>query len=101
MSRAVDAIERGIVRGSARVWAPRFVGAALALRGLLQPLSERRVMRSRQLAEALELAEPGRADTPEAIRCWESRRPPKSRRLALDTARRVVNPPQTLPPGRD
>jgi NAD(P)-dependent dehydrogenase (short-subunit alcohol dehydrogenase family) len=63
VSRAADAIERGIVRGSARVWAPRFVGAALALRGVLQPLSERRVMRSRQLAEALELADPERPET--------------------------------------
>ena len=37
---------RAIERRAARVWAPRFVGPALALRGLLQPLADRRSARS-------------------------------------------------------
>ena len=37
---AIDAIERGVARRSARIWAPRYVGGALALRGILQPLTE-------------------------------------------------------------
>jgi NAD(P)-dependent dehydrogenase (short-subunit alcohol dehydrogenase family) len=41
LSKAIDAIERGIERRAARVWAPRWVAAMYALRGLLQPLSER------------------------------------------------------------
>jgi NAD(P)-dependent dehydrogenase (short-subunit alcohol dehydrogenase family) len=45
LSRAVDAIERGIERRSDRVWAPRWVGAMLALRGVLQPLTERQLLR--------------------------------------------------------
>ena len=39
LSKAIDAIERGIERRSARVWAPRWVGPLLAARGLLQPLT--------------------------------------------------------------
>ena len=58
LERAVDAIERGVRRRSARVWAPRFVGGALAIRGIMQPLTEARVMRSRALPEALRLADP-------------------------------------------
>ena len=58
VSAAVDAIERGIARRSARVWAPRFVGGALALRGILQPLTERRAAGSRHLREGLALAQP-------------------------------------------
>src|SRR5207249_1073128 len=38
LSKAIDAIERGIERRAARVWAPRWVGPMLALRGLAQPL---------------------------------------------------------------
>jgi NAD(P)-dependent dehydrogenase (short-subunit alcohol dehydrogenase family) len=55
---AIDAIERGVERRKARVWAPRFVGPALALRGILQPLTERRAMKSKHLPEALRLADP-------------------------------------------
>lgn len=56
---ALDAIERAVSRRAARTWAPRYVGAALALRGVLQPLTERRAMRARdRLAEALALAAP-------------------------------------------
>jgi NAD(P)-dependent dehydrogenase (short-subunit alcohol dehydrogenase family) len=58
LSQAIDAIERGVARRSARVWAPRYVGGALVLRGLLQPVSEWRVTRSRRLAQALALADP-------------------------------------------
>jgi NAD(P)-dependent dehydrogenase (short-subunit alcohol dehydrogenase family) len=58
VDRAADAIERGIRRRSGRIWAPGFVGAVLALRGLLQPLTERRAMRSAELQEALRLADP-------------------------------------------
>src|SRR6202034_3311530 len=45
VSKAVDAIERGIERRSARVWAPRWVGPMIALRGLVQPLVERRTLK--------------------------------------------------------
>jgi NAD(P)-dependent dehydrogenase (short-subunit alcohol dehydrogenase family) len=58
LAEAVDAIERGVTRRSARVWAPRFVGGALALRGVLQPLSEWRVRASSRLPQALMLADP-------------------------------------------
>jgi len=63
LSDAVDAIERGVRRRSARIWAPRFVGGALAFRGLLQPVSEWRVKTSKRLPQALALADPG-ADDP-------------------------------------
>jgi len=59
LSSAIDAIERGIERRSGRVWAPRWIGAAIALRGVLQPLIERRVERSSaELVEAMRLADP-------------------------------------------
>jgi NAD(P)-dependent dehydrogenase (short-subunit alcohol dehydrogenase family) len=58
LSDAVDAIERGIRRRSARLWAPRWVGGAIALRGVLQPLTELRTRHSRALPRALELADP-------------------------------------------
>ena len=59
VSKAIDAIERGIERRSARVWAPRWVGPMIALRGLLQPLVERRVLSEpERVAEAIRLADP-------------------------------------------
>jgi NAD(P)-dependent dehydrogenase (short-subunit alcohol dehydrogenase family) len=58
LSAAVDAIEAGVLRRRSRVWAPRYVGAALAARGLFQPLTELRAMRARQIARSVELAEP-------------------------------------------
>ena len=58
LSAAVDAIERGIQRRSGRLWAPRFVGGALAIRGVMQPLTELRAKRSPDLREALRLADP-------------------------------------------
>ncbi len=58
LSRAVDAIERGVQRRSARVWAPRWVGPMLTLRGLLQPLTERQTTANPGvLAEGLRIAE--------------------------------------------
>jgi NAD(P)-dependent dehydrogenase (short-subunit alcohol dehydrogenase family) len=53
VGKAVDAIERAVDKRLARTWAPRFVGGFLAARGILQPLSERRVMGSPELAAAI------------------------------------------------
>jgi NAD(P)-dependent dehydrogenase (short-subunit alcohol dehydrogenase family) len=58
LSRAVDAIERGVERRQSKVWAPRYVGGALAFRGMIQPVVERMAMRSPRLPEALRLADP-------------------------------------------
>lgn len=58
LSKAVDAIERGVERRAARLWAPRWVGAALALRTLIQPLAERRVLSDpASLAQAMRIAQ--------------------------------------------
>lgn len=58
VSRAVEAIERGIERRSARVWAPRWVGPMIAARGLLQPLLERRSAKQQDdLRESMRLAD--------------------------------------------
>ena len=53
VGKAVDAIERAVDKRLARTWAPRFVGGFLALRGILQPLSEKRLMGSPELAAAI------------------------------------------------
>ena len=53
VDKAVDAIERAIDKRLARTWAPRLVGAFLAARGVLQPLSEKRLMGSNDLQEAV------------------------------------------------
>jgi NAD(P)-dependent dehydrogenase (short-subunit alcohol dehydrogenase family) len=45
LSKAVDAIEQGIEKRTDRLWAPRWVGSMLLLRGLLQPLTERQMLR--------------------------------------------------------
>lgn len=45
LSKAIDAIESGIERRADRLWAPRWVGAMIALRGVLQPLTERQMRR--------------------------------------------------------
>jgi NAD(P)-dependent dehydrogenase (short-subunit alcohol dehydrogenase family) len=66
LSTAVDAIERGIERRSARVWAPRWVGTALALRGLIQSLTELRAKRDpAALSEAMRLADSASTTMPE------------------------------------
>ncbi len=62
VKRAVDAIEHGIRERRARVWAPRYVGLALASRGWLQPLTEARVGRSHKVEQALALIEAPVAD---------------------------------------
>lgn len=58
LSAAVDAIEGGVLRRRKRVWAPRYVGLALATRGLFQPIAELRATRARQLTAMVDLAEP-------------------------------------------
>lgn len=70
VQRAVDAIERGVRDRRARVWAPRYVGLALAARGWMQPLLERRLMRSQKVAEAVRLtgdAAPAPASAAESL----------------------------------
>jgi NAD(P)-dependent dehydrogenase (short-subunit alcohol dehydrogenase family) len=57
LSRAIDAIERGVERRADRVWAPRWVGAMLLARGLVQPLTERLSQRDpAALVEGMRLA---------------------------------------------
>jgi len=66
LSTAIDAIERGIERRASRVWSPRWVGATIALRGILQPLIERRLERnSAELVEAMRLADPASGESAE------------------------------------
>jgi NAD(P)-dependent dehydrogenase (short-subunit alcohol dehydrogenase family) len=55
VERAVAAIERGIRERRSRVWAPRYVGLALASRGWVQPLLEKWVQRSGRIENAIEL----------------------------------------------
>jgi NAD(P)-dependent dehydrogenase (short-subunit alcohol dehydrogenase family) len=64
LSIAIDAIERGVAKRSPRVWAPRWVGPMLLLRGLLQPLTERQALSDMDaLRENVRLAESsGEAD---------------------------------------
>lgn len=61
VSAAADAIERAVLGRKSRVWAPRYVGGALAMRGLMQPLFEQRAMRDRRLPKALAQAAPASA----------------------------------------
>jgi NAD(P)-dependent dehydrogenase (short-subunit alcohol dehydrogenase family) len=57
LEKAIDAIERGIERRSARLWAPWFVGPMMRFRGFTQPISERMAIADRDtLEEALRLA---------------------------------------------
>ncbi len=58
LSKAIDAIEHGIERRAARVWAPRWVGPMIALRSLIQPLIERQILSDEAgLVEGLRAAE--------------------------------------------
>jgi NAD(P)-dependent dehydrogenase (short-subunit alcohol dehydrogenase family) len=58
LARAIDAIERGVEGRSSRVCYPRWVAPLLVLRGVLQPLTERRTLRDDStLREAIRLAE--------------------------------------------
>jgi NAD(P)-dependent dehydrogenase (short-subunit alcohol dehydrogenase family) len=62
LSKAIDAIERGFQQRAARVFAPRWVGAMLPMRGLLQPLTEREMLRNPEdLAKGMRLADPSAA----------------------------------------
>ncbi len=45
VSKAIDAIEQGIERRAARLWAPRWVGPIIALRSVIQPLVERNILK--------------------------------------------------------
>jgi NAD(P)-dependent dehydrogenase (short-subunit alcohol dehydrogenase family) len=61
VSKAVDAIEQGIERRSARLWAPRWVGPMIALRGLLQPFTERQLLKDpERLRESIRASEASR-----------------------------------------
>jgi NAD(P)-dependent dehydrogenase (short-subunit alcohol dehydrogenase family) len=63
LSKAIDAIEDGIERRAARIWAPRWVGPMLALRGLVQPIMERSIERDpAPLADSMRLAESPSSD---------------------------------------
>ncbi len=68
LSQAIDAIEKGVERRSSKVWAPRFVGPLMLIRGIAQPISELRMIKfgQKQIAEATRLADPASgADMPE------------------------------------
>lgn len=68
LSQAIDAIEKGVERRSSKVWAPRFVGPLMLIRGIAQPISEMRMIKfgQKQIAEATRLADPASgADMPE------------------------------------
>lgn len=67
LTAAVDVIERGIRRRASRIWAPRWVGAFLLLRGFAQPLLERLVADDPRLARALELARSDRGGTQDDV----------------------------------
>jgi NAD(P)-dependent dehydrogenase (short-subunit alcohol dehydrogenase family) len=69
LSKAIDAIERGIERRSPRVWAPRWVGPMLYLRGVLQPLTERRLLRNPERLETAmrQAAESGESSTQDPL----------------------------------
>jgi NAD(P)-dependent dehydrogenase (short-subunit alcohol dehydrogenase family) len=69
LSKAIDAIERGIQRRADRLWAPRWVGTMLVLRGLLQPLTERQIRSEpERLREGIRAAEAAHeADTQDPL----------------------------------
>lgn len=56
LSDAVDVIERGIQRRSSRMWAPRWLGAVLLLRGVAQPLLEWKLAGDYRLKNALAIS---------------------------------------------
>ncbi|HEY7891078.1 MAG TPA: SDR family oxidoreductase [Solirubrobacteraceae bacterium] len=69
LDKAIDAIERGIERRANRLWAPRWVGAMILLGGLLQPLTERQLLRDQdRLRKGLQAAETAHeADTQDPL----------------------------------
>ncbi len=64
LSQAIDAIERGVEQRAERLWAPRWVGTTLRLRGLMQWLTERQMAKEpERLLEGIRAAESsGEAD---------------------------------------
>jgi NAD(P)-dependent dehydrogenase (short-subunit alcohol dehydrogenase family) len=57
LPQAIDAIEHGIERRASRLWAPHWIGPMLALRGIVQPLTERRMLGEPDLmTEAIHIA---------------------------------------------
>jgi NAD(P)-dependent dehydrogenase (short-subunit alcohol dehydrogenase family) len=61
LAKAIDAIESGIERRAARLWAPRMIGPMIALRSVVQPLVERRMLRDEAgLLEGLRASEASR-----------------------------------------
>jgi NAD(P)-dependent dehydrogenase (short-subunit alcohol dehydrogenase family) len=48
LSKAIDAIERGVEQRAARLWAPRWVGPMIALRSAIQPLVERNILKDEE-----------------------------------------------------
>jgi NAD(P)-dependent dehydrogenase (short-subunit alcohol dehydrogenase family) len=69
LSKAIDAIERGIERRASRLWAPRWVGPMIALRGAIQPLVERQILKDEaRLVEGLRASESSHeADTQDPL----------------------------------
>jgi NAD(P)-dependent dehydrogenase (short-subunit alcohol dehydrogenase family) len=66
LAKAIDAIEDGIERRAARIWAPRWLGPMLVLRGIVQPIMELGVGRDPgPLAESMRLAESSTGEVPE------------------------------------
>lgn len=58
VGHAGEAIERAVLKRKARVWAPKYVGGALAFRGIVQPLFEQRAMADKRTAAAIAQADP-------------------------------------------
>lgn len=55
VEKAVDVMVAGIDQRSHRIWAPKWLGAFLVLRGVAQPIMEWQVARSKYLLEALNI----------------------------------------------
>ncbi len=83
-TEAVTAIVDGVLRRRRRVWAPRYVGAALALRGIVQPAGDVLGGRRRVVATSPRLLDTSRDDT-------------SPRELLLGVAVRVSERPARLP----
>jgi len=76
LARAGEAIERGVLHRSRVTYAPRWVGVALALRGVLQPLMEKGAIARKETQEAIRRAE---EDAAAAERHPSSRVPARGR----------------------
>jgi hypothetical protein len=84
LGKAIDAIEGGIARRSARVWSPRWVGPLIYLRGVLQPLLERQALRDiDSLRENVRISETsGEAETMDPLLGVSAKALPDSERAA-------------------